>query len=34
MNGSAVFMLILIGMIVWGGFCTALIIGMKKEKSK
>ncbi|MFC1564301.1 MetS family NSS transporter small subunit [candidate division KSB1 bacterium] len=34
MNGSAIFMLLFIGVIIWGGFIAALVIGMKKEKSK
>ncbi|MCP4727246.1 MAG: methionine/alanine import family NSS transporter small subunit [bacterium] len=34
MNGSAIFMMIFIGGIVWGGFILALIAGIKNEKSK
>jgi len=34
MNGSALFVLILVGLIVWGGFGAALYMAMKKEKGK
>ena len=34
MSGSALFMLIFIGGIVWGGFILAMIVGIKNEKSK
>jgi len=34
MNGSALFVLILVGLIVWGGFGFALYMAMKKEKEK
>ncbi len=34
MDSSALFMLVLIGTIVWGGFVVALWFAMKKEKNK
>jgi len=34
MNDSALFMLILIGVLVWGGFLVALWYAMKLEKNK
>jgi hypothetical protein len=34
MNTSAIIMLVVVGIIVWGGFILTMIIALKREKSK